>query len=66
MEWLSLVQFLASTKQTGCAALKQAGGNIAQGSEREKGKFQQTGEMHDLQALQAQFTNRCNLSAKGY
>jgi len=38
-------------RQNGYAALKQTGRNITEGSYREKGKFQRTGEMHKLQAF---------------
>jgi hypothetical protein len=51
-------------KPTGGAALKQAGGNITQGSGREKGRFRRTGEMHKLQALWAQFTNLYKKAAR--
>jgi hypothetical protein len=55
-EWLSLAWVAHQAKQTGCAALKQAGRNITQPPDWEKGRFRRTGEMHKLQAFRAQFT----------
>jgi hypothetical protein len=63
-KWLLLAHIHVSAKQTGCAALKQAGGNIAERLEREKGKYHRAGEMHKLQAFRAQFTKRCKISLR--